>query len=132
MNPIAQGQGWGCAVACVASVLNISYKKALLLFDKPHQAWGRGFYCPQTCKALKKAGKEYHWAKISSKNKALIKRIGIIVFTREDKKDHLGHYVVKTKKGWMNSWVNFPCITPAKAGYCKKLPGKPSWVIFPV
>ncbi|HLD04429.1 MAG TPA: hypothetical protein VJG90_01805 [Candidatus Nanoarchaeia archaeon] len=130
MKPVAQEHGMGCAVACVASVLSISYKKALLLFDKPENAWGRGFYCPEICKALSKGGKKYEWRKINSKDKSFEE--GVIVFTREDKKDHLGHYLTKTKKGWMDPWINYPSMIPAKASFCKKLSGKPLWLIFPV
>lgn len=131
MKPLAQEHGMGCAVACVAFITNRTYKKALILFDNPKNAWGRGFYCPEICKALKKAKKNYKWAKVSAKNKVLIKKEGAIVFTREDKKDHLGHYLVKSKKAWMDSWINFPSIAPAKAGFSKKLSGKPLYIIYP-
>lgn len=36
--PITQKHGTGCAVACVAYILNRSYDAALKLFSKPNQA----------------------------------------------------------------------------------------------
>ena len=41
-----------------------------------------------------------------------------------------GHYLLKTKKGWMNPWINYPQIKPAKAGFQQKIPGKIQWIIF--
>ena len=56
---------------------------------------------------------------------------GVIVFIERSKKYPAGHYVIKTKKGWMNSWINFPNIFPAESGFQKDLPGKAQWIIYP-
>lgn len=57
---------------------------------------------------------------------------GTIVFIAKSKKYPEGHYLLKTSKGWMNPWVNFPEITPARAGFQKRLPGKVVWVMHEV
>lgn len=49
---ITQEHGMGCAVACTTYVLNYTYKRALKLYEAPHNAWSRGFYCQEIVKAL--------------------------------------------------------------------------------
>src|SRR3989344_4498912 len=101
---IPQEEYNGCSVACVASLLGISYKKTIKLFGKNYNS-KRGSYCDQIIVTLKKAGLNYKYSKVNE----------------------------KTKKGWMNSWFNFrkfPAIEPVKAKFQKKLPGKAEWVIY--
>ena len=62
--------------------------------------------------------------------KNLLNRNGTIVFIERSKKYPAGHYLVKTEKGWMNSWINFPNISPTKSGFQKVLPGKAQWIIY--
>ncbi len=131
MKPIVQERGSGCAIACVASLLGITYKKAARLFRNKRAAISRGYYCREICYALRKAGKHYCYQHISGKNRKLLKRKGIIVFVKRNKKYPLGHYLLKAGKGWMNPWINYPNITPAKAGFQVKLPGGASYIIFP-
>jgi len=131
MKYIAQETPMGCGVACVANLLQISYKKALKLFDKPKKHVEKGFYCREIINALEKVGLDYDFRKISCKTKHYLKKNNIIVFVKEGKDDIYGHYFVKTEKEWIDSWSNWPMINPAKAGLRKKLPGKPLWVIYP-
>lgn len=42
----------------------------------------------------------------------------------------MGHYILRTKKGWMNPWINYPSISPARAGFQKRLPGEVQWILF--
>ena len=128
MKIVTQEQGMGCAVACVASLLEISYKKALQLFKNKKGASTRGYYCPEICSALKKAGKNYKWQKVTKSNRI---RTGTIVFIKRSNIYPEGHFLLKTPKGWMNPWINYPNINPAKGGINKKLPGKAEYVIFP-
>lgn len=58
-KPITQKQGAGRGVACVAYILNISYDKALELFEKPSQAILKGFLCKEIIDALKQKGLSY-------------------------------------------------------------------------
>ena len=132
MKAVAQEHLMSCSVACVASLCKISYNKALTLFKNESFASTRGYSCKEICAALKRENKNYSLKKISPKTKNLLKKEGVIVFVSELKDCAEGHYLLKTKKGWMDSWINFPLINPIKTGFRKKLPGKPKWIIFPV
>ena len=131
MKPVTQEQSMGCAVACVASLLRISYSKVLEFFKKSKAASSVGYYCRDICQALQKAGKKYQYQHVSPKNKRFLSKTGVIVFIKKSKQYPLGHYLLRTAKGWMNPWINYPHIKPAKAGIQKRLPGKAQWVIFP-
>jgi hypothetical protein len=128
---ITQEHALGCAAACVASLTGKSYKQALRLFSHPEYAFTKGYYAREICKALKKAGMTYTYQKCTPSNKNILKMRNIIVFAAKTKKLPLGHFLLKTRKGWMNPWINYPSIKPAKSGFQKTFPGKPQWVIFP-
>jgi hypothetical protein len=131
--PVTQQHSAGCAVACVAYALGFSYAKALKLFDKPDNALRRGFYCSDIVKAFAKVGKSYSYCAAKAGQKKLLTTPFTIVFIARSRKYPIGHYLVRTKKGfWMNPWSNFPCIAPAKSECQKKLPGKVTYIIFPV
>ncbi|OIO64928.1 hypothetical protein COY28_05075 [Candidatus Woesearchaeota archaeon CG_4_10_14_0_2_um_filter_57_5] len=126
-KPIAQEHCTGCAVACVASACGISYAAALKLFTHQEHAGFRGYYCPEVVAALQKAGLRYAWRKVTGKNRALLRKEGAIVFVGSSTRYPLGHFLLKTRKGWMN----IPAIGDVRAGFCSRLPGKAQWVIYP-
>ena len=128
-KPITQEHPMGCGVACTASICGISYEKALNLFNKNH-ASTRGYYLKEIILALKKRKENYQGSKVNNNTKKYLKMLGSIVFIRRSKKYPAGHYLLKTKKGWMNPWINHPKISPAKSGFNKKLPGKAQWVLY--
>jgi hypothetical protein len=131
-QPVTQEHGTGCAVACVAYVLKITYVQALKLFSVPAQAWGRGFYCREIIEALNKGGKRYAYSKINTTQRAKFKDAETIVYIGRSEKYPLGHYLVRTELSeWMNPWINFPSIAPAKSAFEKRLPGKPTYEIHP-
>lgn len=126
---MTQKHGAGCAVACVAYILNTTYDKALTLFKKPEQAISRGYFCREIVIALQKGKKDYSYKKAISSNVPPYS----IVFIERSKKYPLGHYLLKTEDGsWMNPWINFPCIASAESGFQKRLPGKAQWIISPL
>ena len=127
---VVQEDVMGCAVACVASILGVSYKRALRLFGTS-KCSTRGYYCPEICKALRKGGLSYGWQKLSLHNKHLINIKSSIIFVARSKLYRAGHYLVRLEQGYMNPWLNFPKVNPAKAGIVKRLPGKPAYVVFP-
>ena len=130
-RPVAQEHCAGCAVACVASVCGISYATALKLFAHPDYAGYRGYYCPEVVAALQKTGRRYAFRKVTDKDRALLRKEGCIVFVLSSTRYPLGHFLLKTRKGWMNPWVNIPAIGDVCAGICSRLPGKAQWVIYP-
>jgi hypothetical protein len=128
---VTQEHGAGCAVACVACVLGISYQKALQLFSHPKWAYERGFYAKEVVEALEKGGVSYSYKKVNSKTEHLIQLPHCILFIKRSQKFPMGHYLVKigaTK--WMNPWINYPLIAPAKGGIEKELPGEPQYVFL--
>ena len=130
MKAIAQEHPLSCGLACVASAANRAYRQVFKLANQK-DAWTRGYYCPDLVSLLKKMKMRYAYAPYSLKTRKYLQKKGTIVFITSKKMPY-GHYLLRTPKGWMNSWINFPRITPAKAGFTKKLPGKPKWVIYPV
>jgi hypothetical protein len=132
-GPVTQEHGTGCAVACVAFILNLSYKKTLKHFEQPDHAWGRGFYCKEIVESLKKAGRLYSYSLIDSTIKSKLNVPGTIAYIGKTRQYPLGHYLVKTDHGdWMNPWINSPAIAPAKAGFQKRLPGKIQYIVFQI
>lgn len=131
MRLVVQETAMGCAVASVANLLEISYSKALNLFDKPENQIFRGFFCKEIVSALKKQGLDYSFKKLNKNNKHLLLKERIIVFVKEGKDDIYGHYFAKNNTRWIDSWINWPSINPARAGTRKELPGKALWIIYP-
>lgn len=128
---VTQKHALGCAVACVAYILNISYKKAHEFFKNPNYATTRGYYCREIVKALENAGLRYGYRYVKSSKRKLLSLDNIMVFIKRSKKYPGGHYLVYRNKKWMNPWINFPYINPAKSGFSEKLPGKVQWLIYP-
>ncbi len=126
---VAQEHGMGCGVACTASLLGKSYSTTLKLFNEK-QASTRGYYLRDIVRALDKKEFNYTWSKVTNKTKKYLKIPGSIVFVKRSKIFLAGHYLLKVKEGWMNPWINYPKISPAKAGFQKNLPGKAQGVLY--
>ena len=123
---IPQKESMGCAVAYVASLLGINYKKILKIIqnkkaDKPN------FYFKDIVKILSKKRLNYSYGKAIPRTKKYIS--GTMVFVKRSKKFPFGHYLLRTREGWMNPWINLPK-TPIKAGFQKRIPGKAKWIIY--
>lgn len=128
-NSVPQEEPMGCAVACAASLFGVSYKKAVKLFGKNYNP-KVGSFCNQIICVLRKAGLNYKYSRLTPKTKKFLNVEGTIVFIKPTKKFPFEHYLLKTKNGWMDSWINIPKMNPAKAGFQKNLPGKPQWLIY--
>ncbi len=126
---VAQEHTMGCGVACVASLIGTGYEKAMKLFNK-RAASARGYYFKDIIPALKKSGLNYKGSKVNDKSEKYLKINGSIIFIKRSEKYPKGHYLLKTNKGWMNPWMNYPKINPARAGFQKKLPGKVQWILY--
>ncbi len=131
---VVQRHPMGCAVACVAFCLGKSYDEAMKHFRNKGNAWLNGYLCPEITKILNASGHmQYKWRKIkSTKNSAFLSPMSI-VFCRPSKHYPHGHFLVKKgDRDFMNPWINFPEITPAKAGFQTDLPSPISYVIEPI
>ncbi len=130
---IAQEDELGCGVACVANLLDISYAQALQLFDKPENAKTKGFKCKEIMAVLQKSGIGASYKYLKPRLKSKIYQPGVIVLIAVNKKYPFGHYLLRTNHGWLDPWVNIHSsqnVQKAKAGYRKRLPGKPIYAIL--
>ena len=129
VKPITQESPMGCAIACTASLAGLSYKRARQYFDNGKLKDSTcGFYNRDIISALDKIGiKARAYSAERLDNKKI--KTGTIVFIERSQKYPAGHYLLKTKNGWLNPWINYPNITPAKAGFQKTLPSKIRWII---
>lgn len=74
---------------------------------------------------------EYHY--LNKKWRRKIYQNKTIVFIRRSSFYPVGHYLIRYNKFWMDPWINFlkeKEVKKAKAGFRKKLPGKPIYGIF--
>ena len=132
IRPVSQEHTMGCAVACVASLCSLSYKKALKLFQNKDHAWTRGYYCPEIVEALERAGHDYSYDEFDSKKHHRYLRLpGTIIFISPCAEYPLGHFLLRGELGWMNPWLNFPLMVPVQSGFQRKLPGEISYLLFP-
>jgi hypothetical protein len=132
MKIVVQEDLMGCGIACVAYILGIGYQRAKKLFEHPEYAGTIGFYCKDIIDALRRGGVKYEFKKVNKKNMIEVQREGTIVFINKCERYPNGHYVAKSKRGWINSWANYPCIKPARGKIEKNLSGRAEWMIFPV
>ena len=129
MKLVTQEGPMGCGVACVASLLGLSYKEARKLFDDGSvKDRTTGFYNKDFVKALAKVNIRAKGCSIKKWGNKRIKP-GTIVFSRRSKLYPVGHFLLKTEGGWMNPWKTGATIKEAKAGWEKRFPGKKDWVI---
>ncbi len=134
-TPVKQEDQLGCGVACVSFILDISYLEALCLFKKGElRAKRLGFYCKDIIEAFNNIGIRYTYKYIKQRIRSKIYKKGTIVFIKKSKKYPSGHYLCRAQDVWMDPWINFRLdkdILKAKAGFRKRLPGKPIYAISP-
>jgi ABC-type bacteriocin/lantibiotic exporter with double-glycine peptidase domain len=131
VKPVPQEHPLGCAVACVACICRVSYQSAFSFFSTREHAWTRGYYCSELVDALAKAGLKYQYSKYeTARDELKALKEGTIVFIEPCKSYPAGHFFARTKKGWMNPWVNFPQMNNIKAAFEENLQGKISYIVF--
>lgn len=131
---VAQRDLFGCGIACVAYITGNSYRSAKRkYFKNGGKADKVGYWCKDLVWALSLAQKEYSYKYIKARMRF---SEGTVVFIKRSKHHPAGHYLVRTRNGWMDPWINFDAKSPdakrARAGFCSKLPGKPIYAIFPI
>jgi hypothetical protein len=129
---VTQEHGMGCGLACLAYILGLSYQKVWKIIGNPQNAWKRGYFCSELIKVLRSFRMPYKYKKIKSLEEEILKVPNTIVFIEKSSQYPMGHFLVRTAHGsWMNPWINFPKIAPAKSGFQRKLPGHPIYAIYP-
>lgn len=130
MKLVKQEDDFGCGAACVASILKRSYQDTLDLFENgKNRARIEGFYCGEIVTVLNSNNLVYEFKYIKPSIQRRIHKAGTIVFIKRSKKYPFGHYLLRTEKGWMDPWINFPQ-KKIKAGFRTKIPGKPIYAIL--
>jgi len=127
---VAQEHEYGCAVACVATILNTTYYDAFKLFNEKGNAMGVGFYCRDVVSVFGKVEIRYSYYYIKPNKRRLIYTEDTIVFVKKSSKYPAGHYLVRKDGVWIDPWINFPAF-PVKAGPRKRLPGIPIYALQP-
>jgi hypothetical protein len=133
MKLIKQEHKFGCGIACIASILNIKYKNALRLFKNGEKRAEKipDFYCKEMIWILKNQGLNYEYKYVKNKIKKRIYQPNSIVFIKRTKKYKYGHYLIRINSRWMDPWINLPDKN-IRAGYRKRLPAKPIYVLFAI
>lgn len=131
MEPVRQEDGLGCAVACVAFVLQIPYKQALTLFPdgKRRVKEEANFYCPEIVQILNNAELKYTWKKLPKNLPEKDLKNLSIVFIKRSKIHPYGHFLCRYNDSWMDPWINLPDRN-IKAGFRETLPGEPTYAII--
>jgi len=128
---ITQQDNFGCSIACLASLLHFSYRKASRHFNK-QRARNGGFYCKKVVEILRKYNKNFSSKYLTPRLRNKIYQNSTIVYIEKSKKYPAGHYLVRDKNMWMDPWINFQeshDIKKAKSGFRKRLPGRPIYAI---
>lgn len=131
--PVTQKHPMGCAIACVASRCRINYDRAHQLFEHSAGAWLNGYTLAEVAEALLKQGLEPRITPIPVRTHSGVKTSmspGTIAFLGPSSFYPSGHYFLKTQHGWMNPWLNFPNMLPARAGIQPHLFSRPDYLIF--
>ncbi|KKR25572.1 MAG: hypothetical protein UT57_C0063G0005 [Microgenomates group bacterium GW2011_GWC1_39_7] len=133
MKPIKQDNPLGCAVACAAFILRITYGESLNLFKNGrNKANSTGFLCKEIIAVLEQIGFKYEYKHVNGKTKKKIRRLNSIVFLRRSKRYPRGHYMVRSANNrWMDPWINFPN-KEIEAGCRGRLPERPIYGILEI
>ncbi len=103
---VSQEDVWGCAAACVASLMAVPYKRAKRWLEKEKgdkvSAKQKGFEIDEIAKALHKQGVKViaDWNPPSPLPNGTI----VCIHSRVRYKDF--HYLLKVPKGYMDPWVD--------------------------
>lgn len=130
MKPVKQEDGLGCAVACVAFVLGITYKEAVGLFEdgETRVKSKANFYCPEIVRILNSKGLSYRWKKLKPASGEEIYKNHSLIFIKRPTLPY-GHFLVRYREQWMDPWINLPD-KDIRAGFRKTLPSIPTHVIY--
>ncbi len=133
-NSVTQEFDYGCAIACMAFVLENSYSRTIELLN-PNQQFSERFYIKDLTSELSRLGKSYSSRYVKPHLRKKIYQEAAIVLIARSKTYPVGHYLVRHNKMWMDPWINMKKsnyqISEAESGYRKRLPGRPMYVLIP-
>lgn len=131
----------GCGIACLANLLDIPYDKVKRDFETKFYSIEDGVRIFDIVNYLKTRNL-YYKSKFFNQNKRHLssredvdkfsKITGSITLIAKNEKYPIGHYLFRTKNGWVDPWLDFPIIDRVRAGIRKDLPGNPWYVLYPI
>ena len=131
----------GCGIACMANLLGKPYNSVKKDFESKFYTIERGVKIFDIVNYLKSHGLQYKSKFFNQNPKHKSKKGEADKFSRiensitiivKNKKYPTGHYLLKTKKGWVDPWYDFPSIDNVRAVVRSELPGKLRYVLYPV
>lgn len=130
----------GCGIACIANLLNKPYDLIKKDFESKFYAVNKYTKIFDIVSYLNLQGVNYQ-SKFFNRSKRykvnyeearkFSKIIGSITLIAKSDKYPIGHYLLRVKDGWVDSWINLPNIEKVEAGIRKRLPGEPWYVLYP-
>lgn len=131
----------GCGIASLSNLLQKPYDLVKKDFEKKFYTIERGVNIADMVRYLKTQGLNYK-SKFFNQNKkykynkkeadkysTTPNSITLII---KSKKYPVGHYLFRTKKGWIDPWIDYPGIDSVKAGIRKELPENAWYVVYPI
>lgn len=129
---VTQKLDYGCGVACLAYICNITFEQAVDFLGKEYSV-KHGWRPSDLVAALNRQGFSYknHYVR---KKRGLNFSNGTIVLIERSANYPVGHYLVLDNGHWMDPWINMPennKLTYAKSGFRTALPGKAMYALMP-
>jgi hypothetical protein len=127
----------GCGIACIANLLNLPYQQIKQDFEAKFYKINKGIKVFDMVSFLNGLGMDYT-IKFFNHNKydpilaeKYSKIPNSITLIRKNQIYPVGHYLLRTDKGWIDPWFNFPSIDGVHAGLRQELVGYPWYVVYP-
>ncbi len=131
----------GCGIATLANLLNKNYDEIKKDFEKKFYTIERGINIADMVRYLKTKGLAYK-SKFFNQNKKYkynraegdkySKIENSITLIAKSEKYPVGHYLLRTKNGWIDPWIDLPSIDNVRAGIRKTLPNDAWYVLYPI
>lgn len=122
-QPVAQKDEWGCGIACVASLLSISYEEAYWCLRNQKGESISGGNPGLELHHIALALQAYGFKVVADWEEAPEYPVRTILFVEGPEPYDGGHYILRVTKGWMDPWrnINRPS-EKRKAGVIKNYP----------
>ena len=133
MKSITQKLDYGCGVACFAFVCDMSFEEAITFLGKNYSV-KNGWRPRDIVNELNRFGFTYKNHYVRKKTDEVYPLNSIVLIERTPEYP-VGHYLVLTRRGWMDPWINLTGtkdIHKAKSGFRKELPGKDMYALVPI
>lgn len=131
----------GCGIATLANLLNENYDEIKKDFEKKFYTIESGINIADMVRYLKTKGLNYK-SKFFNQNKKYkynktegdkySKIENSITLIAKSEKYPVGHYLLRTRNGWVDPWIDLPSIDKVRAGIRKTLPNNAWYVLYPI